>query len=69
MVGVPALLDVIYHEKQEPGSMLCAQHALNSLLRKHRSCDNLLCDFDKKKTRLEDNYVCGSYPFAWALSR
>jgi ataxin-3 len=27
-----ALKQVIYHEKQEPGSMLCAQHALNSLL-------------------------------------
>jgi len=24
----------IYHEKQQPGSMLCAQHALNNLLRK-----------------------------------
>lgn len=23
----------IYHEKQQPGSMLCAQHALNNLLR------------------------------------
>lgn len=27
-----ALIPLIHHEKQEPGSMLCAQHALNSLL-------------------------------------
>lgn len=27
------LIDMIYHEKQQEGSMLCAQHALNSLLR------------------------------------
>lgn len=23
----------MYHEKQQPGSMLCAEHALNNLLR------------------------------------
>ena len=28
-----ALIPHIYHEKQQEGSMLCAQHALNSLLR------------------------------------
>ncbi|CAK5281571.1 unnamed protein product [Mycena citricolor] len=28
----PAFESLIYHERQEPGSMLCAQHALNSLL-------------------------------------
>jgi hypothetical protein len=28
-----SLTSVIYHEKQQQGSMLCAQHALNSLLR------------------------------------
>ena len=27
------LVPSIYHERQEEGSMLCAQHALNSLLR------------------------------------
>jgi hypothetical protein len=27
------LVPLIYHERQEEGSMLCAQHALNSLLR------------------------------------
>lgn len=33
MTTVDDLIPLIYHEKQEPGSMLCAQHALNSLLR------------------------------------
>jgi len=33
MVGLESLLSLIYHEKQQDGSMLCAQHALNSLLR------------------------------------
>ncbi|KAI0305640.1 Josephin-domain-containing protein [Multifurca ochricompacta] len=33
MTGIETLTTHIYHEKQEPGSMLCAQHALNSLLR------------------------------------
>jgi len=30
-----ALLPQIYHEKQEPGTMMCGQHALNSLLQAH----------------------------------
>lgn len=33
------LIPHIYHEKQQEGSMLCAQHALNSLL---RTCSILL---------------------------
>jgi ataxin-3 len=33
MADLEALADRIYHEKQEHGSALCAQHALNSLLR------------------------------------
>ncbi|KZT72228.1 Josephin-domain-containing protein [Daedalea quercina L-15889] len=32
MATIDDLIELIYHEKQEPGSMLCAQHALNSLL-------------------------------------
>ncbi|KAH9935644.1 Josephin-domain-containing protein [Fomitopsis serialis] len=32
MATIDDLVELIYHEKQEPGSMLCAQHALNSLL-------------------------------------
>jgi ataxin-3 len=34
MAGLERLTPLIYHEKQQKGSMLCAQHALNSLLRK-----------------------------------
>lgn len=33
MATVQNIIPLIYHEKQEPGEMLCAQHALNSLLR------------------------------------
>jgi len=33
MAGLESLASLIYHEKQQDGSMLCAQHALNSLLR------------------------------------
>lgn len=33
MSELEELVSLIYHEKQESGSMLCAQHALNSLLR------------------------------------
>jgi ataxin-3 len=32
MAGLEPLIAHIYHEKQAPGSMLCAQHALNALL-------------------------------------
>ncbi|TFK54471.1 Josephin-domain-containing protein [Heliocybe sulcata] len=32
MAGLEPLVSLIYHEKQDPGSMLCAQHALNNLL-------------------------------------
>ncbi|KAL6310405.1 Josephin-domain-containing protein [Sparassis latifolia] len=32
MTSLDTLIPVIYHEKQQPGSMLCAQHALNNLL-------------------------------------
>jgi hypothetical protein len=35
MAGLGILASAIYHERQTTGSMLCAQHALNSLLRKH----------------------------------
>lgn len=33
MEGLDLLKSSIYHERQQPGSMLCAQHALNNLLR------------------------------------
>lgn len=37
MAGLEQVVAAIYHEKQQPGSMLCAQHALNSLLREHHT--------------------------------
>ena len=33
MATIRDLIPSIYFEKQEPGTALCAQHALNSLLR------------------------------------
>ncbi len=33
MMSVEDMIPHLYHEKQEDGSLLCAQHALNSLLR------------------------------------
>ncbi|EPQ57220.1 Josephin-domain-containing protein [Gloeophyllum trabeum ATCC 11539] len=41
MAGLEPLISLIYHERQQPGSMLCAQHALNNLLRTHFSLDAL----------------------------
>ncbi|OCH95115.1 Josephin-domain-containing protein [Obba rivulosa] len=32
MASIDSLIPLIYHEKQQAGSMLCAQHALNNLL-------------------------------------
>ena len=44
MAGLENLVPIIYHEKQQSGSMLCAQHALNSLLRAYaRSFDHTHC--------------------------
>ena len=44
MAGLENLIPTIYHEKQQSGSMLCAQHALNSLLRAYaRSFDHAHC--------------------------
>lgn len=40
MAGLEGLASIIYHEKQQSGSMLCAQHALNSLLRSLVHPDN-----------------------------
>jgi hypothetical protein len=33
MATIETLTNAIYHEKQQPGEMLCAQHALNAVLR------------------------------------
>jgi hypothetical protein len=53
MAGLEHLATQIYHEKQEPGSALCAQHALNSLLRVSLN----LCHMDVADSPLEGNYV------------
>ena len=37
---IESLIPLIHHEKQERGSMLCAQHALNALLRECRILDD-----------------------------
>jgi Ataxin-3 len=37
MSGLEEVTAMIYHERQQEGSMLCAQHALNSLLRESKS--------------------------------
>lgn len=56
MAGLGYLLPLIYHEQQQPGSMLCAQHALNSLLRMS-SFAYTLCSTDFVYIHLEGNYV------------
>ena len=33
MAGLEPLVAHIYHERQQAGSMLCAQHAINAVLR------------------------------------
>lgn len=45
MAGLERLVPYIYHEKQQEGSMLCAQHALNSLLRTSRFAHLLLVSY------------------------
>ncbi|KAG6820731.1 hypothetical protein H0H93_012377 [Arthromyces matolae] len=40
------LIPSIYHEKQQPGSMLCAQHALNNLLHIAHNLDALEHTYD-----------------------
>jgi len=41
MAGLQSLVSLIYHEKQQSGSMLCAQHALNNLLRAYLHVSNI----------------------------
>ncbi|KAI0028144.1 Josephin-domain-containing protein [Vararia minispora EC-137] len=60
------IVPLIYHEKQEPGSALCAQHALNTLLQEHifsatdlsqiaRSLDELETAFDQSRGQMSTN--------------
>jgi Ataxin-3 len=56
MAGLERLASIIYHEKQQPGSMLCAQHALNSLLRMF-ICFGRCFRFIDSLRSTEGNYV------------
>lgn len=47
------LVPHIYHETQGPGSMLCAQHALNNLLQQHLFTPQDLADIARRLDQLE----------------
>ncbi|KAJ7647313.1 Josephin-domain-containing protein [Roridomyces roridus] len=50
------LVAAIYHEQQEPGSMLCAQHALNSLLQGNYFSAPDLSEIARNLDELEESY-------------
>lgn len=52
-MATAALIPHIYHERQEPGSMLCAQHALNALLQGNYFDPSQLADIAKQLDELE----------------
>ncbi|KAF8973251.1 Josephin-domain-containing protein [Flammula alnicola] len=56
MAGLEPLIPHIYHEKQQPGSMLCAQHALNSLLQGNYFTAPDLSDIARNLDSLEQSY-------------
>ncbi|KAJ4483393.1 Josephin-domain-containing protein [Lentinula aciculospora] len=56
MAGLENLLPLIYHEKQQPGSMLCAQHALNSLLQGNYFSASDLSEIAQNLDDLEGTY-------------
>ncbi|KAG9221109.1 hypothetical protein CCMSSC00406_0005452 [Pleurotus cornucopiae] len=56
MAGLEALSSIIYHEKQQSGSMLCAQHALNSLLQGNYFSAPDLSDIARNLDNLEESY-------------
>ncbi|KAG7098576.1 hypothetical protein E1B28_000507 [Marasmius oreades] len=47
---------IIYHEKQQPGSMLCAQHALNNLLQGNYFTAPDLSEIARNLDSLEQSY-------------
>lgn len=59
MASMDTLIQEIYFEKQQEGSMLCAQHALNSLLRESTH-NPLSCMAKTYTTRAEGEYVSGA---------
>ncbi|KAI0793181.1 Josephin-domain-containing protein [Abortiporus biennis] len=56
MASLESLIPLIYHEKQQPGSMLCAQHALNNLLQGNYFTAPDLSDIAKSLDTLEEDY-------------
>ncbi|CAA7261606.1 unnamed protein product [Cyclocybe aegerita] len=56
MAGFEPLIPHIYHEKQQAGSMLCAQHALNSLLQGNYFTAPDLSDIARNLDDLEESY-------------
>ncbi|KAG8711001.1 hypothetical protein FRC09_020823 [Ceratobasidium sp. 395] len=55
-----ALGPYIYHERQEPGSMMCGQHALNSLLQGNYFTAPDLASIAKELDELEQNVTEGN---------
>ncbi|KAF8844289.1 Josephin-domain-containing protein [Paxillus ammoniavirescens] len=56
MAGLEGLVSMIYHEKQQSGSMLCAQHALNSLLQGNYFTAPDLSELARNLDHLENAY-------------
>ena len=59
MAGLQPLTALIYLERQQPGSMLCAQHALNNLFRAFSMHLITLGTF------LIERYAEGNYVNSW----
>lgn len=55
MAGLEQLVQIIYHERQQEGSNLCAQHALNSLLQGNYFSAPDLSEFAQKMDALEQS--------------
>lgn len=55
MAGLEQLVQIIYHERQQEGSNLCAQHALNSLLQGSYFTAPDLSEFARKLDALEES--------------
>ncbi|KAG1751569.1 Josephin-domain-containing protein [Suillus paluster] len=55
MAGLEQLVQMIYHERQQEGSNLCAQHALNSLLQGNYFTAPDLSEFARKMDTLEES--------------
>ncbi|EGG07479.1 uncharacterized protein MELLADRAFT_71695 [Melampsora larici-populina 98AG31] len=51
------LIPYIYHETQDPGSMLCAQHALNNLMQSHIWTANDLAEIAHRLDSIEDSHL------------